>query len=112
MKPTDKKDHRSKLIFLNLINGVHVPYVAAAFHASPDEIMKTFDFCLRKIKSHAISHHKPPVLVNTLKQAIVEKVFLSHLAEEIKHWDEDPKFKNIEHKLITPDQFYKKARTL
>lgn len=57
-------EHR-RLIFENVVNGVPVEDIRAAFHCSELEVQQAVEFVAKKIKEYRFRRHQPPLPCDT-----------------------------------------------
>lgn len=90
----DRLAEERKLIVSNLVNGVGIAGVAAAFKRSPEEVQRDFDFALRKIKSYVFERCLPAFLCDNIEQAQRQRDLFLHFLDRV-NLKVDPKFKKI-----------------
>lgn len=99
------------LIFSNLLNGVPVAHVARDFGKSENEVLQTFGFVLRKIKSYAFERKMPSILASSVAEAKRYRITCLSILPKL-NLDKEPKFKQIHNEIITPDNVMSVARNM
>ena len=93
-----------KLIVLNLINGVEAEDAARAFSCSREQVMREFEFAVRKMRSYCFERRMPAFLIENLAQARERREVFLHYLDRISFL-RGPRHKKIGTQTITEENY-------
>lgn len=89
-----------KLVIENLVNGVPLEIVAQTFCKSTAEVMRDFDFALKKIKSYCFERALPAFICDNLAQAKRQQQVFRHFLDRV-NLEVAPKHSTIKDHVLT-----------
>ena len=99
------------LIFTNLLNGVPLAEVARTFRRGEKDVLDTFGFVLRKVKSYAFERRMPPVVAATVDEARRHRLLCLSVVGKL-NLDKDPRYARIVTETVTGDNALTIAKDL
>ena len=83
-----------RLVVENLAKGVEMPDVCRIFKRSPEDVMRDFNFAVRKIRSYTFERRMNAFNISTVEQARAEKQLFLFLLDRV-NLAKEPKFPKI-----------------